>query len=104
MNGVFNGQAYISHGIGSSAPPLPLLRRPPSLLENLRHYPRDPPEQTNRSTRYLADCSGGAEIRGMVQRRVGLRLPCAEADRPEAAVKGFVKFSSSILASCIIYE
>ena len=51
-NGIFHRQGFVPHSNGNPLTPRPLLRRPPSLLENLRHRPRHPPQQTDRQTRY----------------------------------------------------
>ena len=50
-NGIFHRQGFVPHSNGNPLTPRPLLRRPPSLLENLRHCSRDPREQTHRQTR-----------------------------------------------------
>lgn len=52
-----------------------LLRWPSSLLEDLCHNPRHPPQQTIRQRRYFSDRTRSAEISGMVSRRIGFRVP-----------------------------
>ncbi|XP_052476636.1 uncharacterized protein LOC105798838 isoform X1 [Gossypium raimondii] len=66
INGIVNIKAGVSYSTGGSPPLGSLLRRPSALLEDLRHRPRHPPQQTNRSRRYFTDNAGGSEISGVV--------------------------------------
>lgn len=51
-NGNVASQGCVSHNRWRSPHSPPFLCRPSSLLENLRHRPRDPSKQTNRQTRF----------------------------------------------------